>query len=154
MSGAIHFINQYKSVTRVGALHLEIDMRYFIYMINRMSITRSKLMVNPVSFYKCLADDTRLKSLLLIFLETELCVCDLVTALNLSQPKVSRHLAQLRECQLLIDKRRGKWVFYSLNPKLPQWALTVLQTTAHNTEDYLSLCMTHLHKAKQNENCC
>ncbi|MEH6713073.1 MAG: transcriptional regulator, partial [Paraglaciecola polaris] len=34
----------------------------------------------PLSFYKCLSDDTRLKALLLIYLEKELCVCDLITA--------------------------------------------------------------------------
>ena len=56
---------------------------------------------NPLQFYKCLADDTRLKAMLLISHQEELCVCELVTALELSQPKVSRHLAQLRQCGLL-----------------------------------------------------
>ena len=68
--------------------------------------------LSPLSFYKCLSDDTRLKALMLIYLEKELCVCDLITALELSQPKVSRHLADLRKCQILLDERRGKWVFY------------------------------------------
>ncbi|WP_423803747.1 metalloregulator ArsR/SmtB family transcription factor [Paraglaciecola polaris] len=107
----------------------------------------------PLSFYKCLSDDTRLKALLLIYLEKELCVCDLITALELSQPKVSRHLADLRRCQILCDERRGKWVYYSLNPKLPHWVMSVLETTAHNTESYLNDCITNLNIAKQNE-CC
>ena len=109
--------------------------------------------LSPLSFYKCLSDDTRLKALMLIYLEEELCVCDLITALELSQPKVSRHLADLRRCHILLDERRGKWVYYSINPKMPEWATTVLQTTAHNTEAYLNDCITNLNIAKQNE-CC
>ncbi|MEI8646829.1 metalloregulator ArsR/SmtB family transcription factor [Paraglaciecola sp. Hal342] len=106
-----------------------------------------------LSFYKCLSDDTRLKALMLIYLEKELCVCDLITALELSQPKVSRHLADLRKCQILLDERRGKWVYYSVNPKLPEWAMKVLELTAHNTEAYLNEHITNLNMAKQSE-CC
>ncbi len=47
-------------------------------------------------FFKALADETRLRSLLLILQQGELCVCELTEALALSQPKISRHLAQLR----------------------------------------------------------
>lgn len=110
--------------------------------------------ITPLSFFKCLADDTRLKSLLLVYLEKELCVCDLITALQLSQPKVSRHLAQLRKCQLLVDERRGKWVYYTLNPQLPQWAVDVLSTTAHDSNPYLNVCINNLNNTKQNASCC
>ena len=103
--------------------------------------------IGPVQFYKCLADDTRLKSLLLICLKGELCVCDLQQALDLSQPKVSRHLAELRRCGLLLDERRGKWVYYRINPELPAWAVKVLQETAkHNTH--------YLHSALSLANAC
>jgi len=95
--------------------------------------------MNPVQFYKCLADETRLRCLLLITSEDELCVCELTEALQESQPKVSRHLAQLRQCELLVDRRQGQWVFYRLNPNLPEWARSVLtETTAHNT-DFLDI---------------
>lgn len=87
-------------------------------------------MLSPLAFYKCLSEETRLKSLLLISLQREVCVCDLTEALNLSQPKISRHLAELRKCEILIDQRRGKWVYYRLHPALPGWALEVLQVTA------------------------
>lgn len=89
--------------------------------------------INPLQFYKCLADDTRLKALLLISHEKELCVCELVSALALSQPKVSRHLAQLRQCGLLTDRKQNQWVYYSINQNLSQWAKDVLtQTLAAN----------------------
>ncbi|MEH6582299.1 MAG: metalloregulator ArsR/SmtB family transcription factor [Halioglobus sp.] len=91
--------------------------------------------MSPVQFYKCLADETRLRCLLLIAHEEELCVCELTQALADIQPKVSRHLAQLRKCGLLIDRRQGQWVFYRINSDLPQWARgTLTETLAGNKE--------------------
>ena len=69
-------------------------------------------MLDPVIFFKQLADETRLRALLLITQEEELCVCELVAALDESQPKISRHLAQLRKTGLLEDRRQGHWIFY------------------------------------------
>jgi ArsR family transcriptional regulator len=90
--------------------------------------------LNPVSFFKLLADETRLSSLLLITQQGELCVCELMSALNQSQPKISRHLAMLRSAKVLLDRRQGQWVFYRLNPALPAWALqTIEQTLAQNS---------------------
>ena len=85
--------------------------------------------MNPTQFYKCLSDETRLKSILLIAHEEELCVCEITEALQVSQPKISRHLAQLRECELLRDRRNGKWIFYRINSMLPQWAMDVIALT-------------------------
>lgn len=90
--------------------------------------------MNPVQFYKCLADETRLKCVLLIEHENELCVCELTEALQEIQPKVSRHLAQLRQCGLLMDRRQGKWIFYRINPDLPEWSKKIItETTLSNT---------------------
>jgi ArsR family transcriptional regulator len=85
--------------------------------------------MNPLQFYKCLADDTRLRCLLLITQESELCVCELTAALQDIQPKISRHLAHLRKCGLLSDRKQGQWVFYRLCPDLPEWATMVLRAT-------------------------
>lgn len=94
--------------------------------------------------FKCLADDTRLCCLLLIEQEGELCVCELMAALEESQPKVSRHLARLRQCGLLLDRRQGQWVFYRLNPELPGWAKTVLAETASHNQPYLAPALGRL----------
>ncbi len=85
--------------------------------------------MGPTQLFKCLGDETRLRILMLIVGEGELCVCELSTALDDIQPKISRHLAQLRACELLLDRRQGQWVFYRLNPKLPEWAVETLQVT-------------------------
>ncbi|WP_022961709.1 metalloregulator ArsR/SmtB family transcription factor [Halopseudomonas pelagia] len=83
----------------------------------------------PINVFKCLADETRLRVMLLISREGELCVCELTCALGASQPKISRHLAALRQCGLLQDRRQGQWVYYSLSERLPEWVTQVLQST-------------------------
>ena len=81
------------------------------------------------TFFKMLADSTRLRCLLLMQAEGELCVCELTHTLNMSQPKISRHLAHLREAGVLVARRNGTWMNYRINPDLQGWALQVLQTT-------------------------
>jgi len=93
------------------------------------------------SFFKMLADSTRLRCLLLMQAEGELCVCELTHALNLSQPKISRHLAHLREVGVLVARRSGTWMHYRVNPELQGWALDILQTTldgVRETEPFIS----------------
>ena len=75
----------------------------------------------PAQFFKCLSDDTRLRCVTLLQQEGKLCVCELTAALDLSQPKISRHLASLRQCGLLQDSREGQWVYYQISPSLPEW---------------------------------
>lgn len=60
--------------------------------------------------------------------EGELCVCELVHALGEIQPKVSRHLAALRDGGVVIDRRQGQWIYYRLHPDLPEWARRVIDT--------------------------
>ncbi|WP_087020882.1 metalloregulator ArsR/SmtB family transcription factor [Thaumasiovibrio subtropicus] len=80
----------------------------------------------PHRFFKMLSDETRVRCLLLIARHERSCVCDIMTALDESQPKISRHLAQLRQSDVLIDERQGQWVYYSLSPNLPGWARKII----------------------------
>jgi ArsR family transcriptional regulator len=100
--------------------------------------------LSPLSFFKCLAEETRLKALLMLSQKDELCVCDFTEALNISQPKISRHLADLRKCELVQDTRRGKWVYYRLHPNLPQWAREVIQSTALHNAHYIEDALSNL----------
>lgn len=110
--------------------------------------------MQPNQFYKSLADDCRLTSLLLISQLEELCVCDLMHALNVDQPKVSRHLAALRKSGILLDERRGKWVFYKLHPQLASWAKQVLRDTATHNPDYFALPLSRLNASKLANSLC
>lgn len=80
--------------------------------------------------FRALADPTRLRCLLLLASQGELCVCELTHALDEVQPKISRHLSMLREVGIVLDRREGLWIHYRLNPKLPAWVHEVLSTTA------------------------
>jgi ArsR family transcriptional regulator len=75
--------------------------------------------------------------MLLIKAEQELCVCELSTALNDIQPKISRHLAQLRKNELLLDRRQGQWVFYRMNPNLPDWIVQTLDATLAENSSFV-----------------
>ncbi len=75
----------------------------------------------PHQFFKLLSDETRVRSLLLICRHGSLCVAEITAALNESQPKISRHLAQLRSSGVLHDERRGQWVYYQVAQNLPGW---------------------------------
>lgn len=109
--------------------------------------------MNPCKFYKQLADDTRLRCVLLISQTKQACVCDLMAALNLDQPKTSRHLAQLRKASILQDERRGKWVYYKIHPDLPRWAREVIDNTARNNLDYFDGALTTLKCCQLTDNC-
>lgn len=96
-------------------------------------------MLDPVTLFKCLADETRARMTLLVVQEGELCVCELTTALDESQPKISRHLAQLRSCGLLADRRQGQWVYYRLHPQLPDWVAPMLRDLLEANRPWLAL---------------
>jgi ArsR family transcriptional regulator, arsenate/arsenite/antimonite-responsive transcriptional repressor len=70
-------------------------------------------MTKPLSTLRVLADEARLRILGLLA-NRELCVCELVGALKLSQPLVSHHLRILRDAGLLATHRKGKWIYYTL----------------------------------------
>jgi ArsR family transcriptional regulator len=89
--------------------------------------------MKATEFFSALANDTRLRCLVLLSRHTELCVCELTHALGASQPHISRHLAQLRELGIVSDRREGLWVYYSINPALPSWARVVLEETTSGT---------------------
>lgn len=65
--------------------------------------------------FHALSDPTRLEILELLR-GGERCVCDLQSALDASQSRLSFHLKTLREAGLVVDRREGRWVHYSLRP--------------------------------------
>ena len=85
--------------------------------------------LDPGTLFLLLSDATRLRALMLLAAEQELCVCELTHALNASQPKISRHLAQLREAGLLQARRDGQWMYYRIQPDLPDWISSILHHT-------------------------
>jgi len=69
-------------------------------------------------FFKALADETRLRVLKLLEVR-EMCVCEVMVALDLTQPTASHHLGLLENAGFVKGRKEGKWVFYKVaNPDL------------------------------------
>lgn len=75
-----------------------------------------------------LADKTRLR-LLNLMREDEICVCFFSEVLEESQPKVSRHLAYLRNAGIVEARRDGKWMHYRIIKPENAFAAQVLEDT-------------------------
>lgn len=90
--------------------------------------------MRPERLFNLLSDSTRLRSLALLKLRGELCVCELTEILDLQQPKISRHLAQLRAAGVVSARREGTWMHYRLSPDLPDWAGSALDAALDGAE--------------------
>jgi ArsR family transcriptional regulator len=82
--------------------------------------------------FKALGDPVRLRLLSLIGAHQggEVCVCDLTTAFNLTQPTISHHLKVLREAGIITSERRGTWVYYRLVPAALERMASLLSVPA------------------------
>ena len=88
--------------------------------------------------YKALGDETRLRVVNLLAELGELCVCDLETALEITQSKTSRHLRVLKEAGLVVDRRDGAWIYYRLPEDMSETArdaIGALRNTLGRSED-------------------
>ncbi|RAS74769.1 ArsR/SmtB family transcription factor [Priestia endophytica] len=81
---------------------------------------------------KILGDKTRL-SIMKVLEGGERCVCELVELYDISQPAISQHLKKMRDIGLVKEKRRGQWMFYSLNSESAdyEWISTILKHLPH-----------------------
>jgi ArsR family transcriptional regulator len=80
------------------------------------------------TFFTALADRTRRRILNLIR-EQEICVCFFTEVLDISQPKISRHLAYLRNAEIVTARRDGKWMYYRIVQPEDFYARQILQET-------------------------
>jgi ArsR family transcriptional regulator len=87
---------------------------------------------NAARFFKVLSDEARLKMLWLLFNHEELCVCDIMAALEVTQSKASRHLGALRHGGLVTGRRQGLWTHYALRPAADELARAQLDSLRVN----------------------
>lgn len=97
-------------------------------------------MKKEIAVFKALADETRLRILILLAIR-ELCVCELEKILRFSQSRVSRHLAVLRHAGLVIVRREGTWIYYTLSS-----ARNELERVLHKC---LRECFNHVDTVKK-----
>ena len=98
------------------------------YILYTGSVARAQTNSSLDVLFRALADSTRLRLLNLIA-DREICVCYFVEILNISQPKVSRHLAYLRRAGIVASRREGKWMHYRLVTPKDQAAASILSET-------------------------
>lgn len=89
-------------------------------------------MKNIARTFKALSDETRLRIILLLQAEGELCVCDLMAVLGLPQSTVSRHLAYLKRSCLVDTRRQGVWMYYQLSRESCDLCRELLATLRHH----------------------
>ncbi|MBP1970190.1 ArsR family transcriptional regulator [Virgibacillus natechei] len=71
-------------------------------------------MDQAATILKLLGDKTRLTMMKILTIQ-ECCVCEFVDIFKMSQPSISQHLRKLKDIGLVIEDRRGRWIFYSIN---------------------------------------
>jgi len=89
-------------------------------------------MKNTASMYKALGDETRLQMIWLLMNHRELCVCDFMEVLEVTQSKASRHLRTLYHAGLVDDRRQGLWVYYALRKTEDALAKSTLRAMKTN----------------------
>lgn len=105
-------------------------------------------------FLKALSDETRLRIMALLF-QKEMCVCEICDLIEESQPKVSRHLAKLRDADLVRDERQSQWVFYYLDIE-DKTASEIMSTIIRNIDEHSILFRDKLkldEKVRQSKLC-
>jgi ArsR family transcriptional regulator len=116
-------------------------------------------MKKRAQIFKALGDETRLRIMGLLIDGKELCVCDIMAALDLPQSTVSRHLSNLRNAGLVNDRRQGIWMNYKINQKDIEHASALLDLLAkmlgdlEQTVEDQRLLNEHLETKKQ-QICC
>ena len=83
--------------------------------------------------FKALGDPIRLRLLSLIASTSEICVCELTEAFDVSGPTISHHLRVLRETGLVDCERRGTWVYYRIHPDALNSLASLLQVATPAT---------------------
>jgi len=87
-----------------------------------------------VNLFRALADETRLKMLVLMHRHGELCVCDFVTILGITQSKASRHLRYLHTAGLVKDRREAVWMHYRLSRRMKPTHRLILESAMKTVE--------------------
>jgi ArsR family transcriptional regulator len=100
---------------------------------------RGDTMENLIVKLKALCDENRLK-MIAILAGRELCACDLVENLDLTQPTISHHLKVLVESGLISCQKRGKWCFYRVNDAQLKSFLEELSRLAGTRKEDIKLC--------------
>ena len=108
-----------------------------------------------VDVFKALSDETRLRILNLLY-ERELCVCDVMEILQITQAKASRHLIYLKNAGLVKDRKQAQWAYYSMrNDNKPKLLDSLVYDSLRTIELYQKdMNNLHIWQHQKKETCC
>jgi len=93
--------------------------------------------------FKALSEPIRIRIMALLLAHDELCVCEIMDGMQVSQSVISRHLAYLRHQQLVMTRRTSTWIYYKIpdekRDELQLLFAFVLQSTKDNQEIHTDL---------------
>lgn len=96
-------------------------------------------MEEQLKIIKSLAEKTRIRILALLKrVKVEVCVCEMVDALDECQYNVSRHLKVLQEAGLVIRRKKGKWTYYRLNEDHHPFGKMIIQALSHISSETIA----------------
>lgn len=85
--------------------------------------------IDHATVFASLSNSTRLRCLYLAARHDEVCVCEVVDALDIPQPTVSKAFKALKESGLVTDRRDSNWIYYRINESMPRWMTAVVDAT-------------------------
>ncbi|MEZ5561987.1 MAG: metalloregulator ArsR/SmtB family transcription factor [Gammaproteobacteria bacterium] len=88
--------------------------------------------IQHVQVFAALANEARLRCLQLVARNGEVCVCEVVEALGISQPSASKALNALKSAGLLQDRREANWSYYALASSMPDWVSAVIAASSRD----------------------
>lgn len=80
------------------------------------------------SLLSALAEPTRRQAVGLLWQDRELCVCELMSILGVTQSRMSRHMSVLKAAGLVLDRRDAQWVRYRRNPEVPHAVTNIVES--------------------------
>ena len=86
--------------------------------------------IDHSAVFASLSNATRLRCLYLAARHDEVCVCEVVDALDIPQPTISKAFKVLKEAGLVTDRRDSNWIYYRINESMPRWMSAVVDATA------------------------
>ncbi|MFT5874188.1 MAG: ArsR family transcriptional regulator [Clostridium sp.] len=90
-----------------------------------------------MNLFKVLSDETRLRILVLLY-HKKLCVCQIQGILEEGQPKISKHLAKLRDMGFVKDERQEQFIYYYLDNE-NELLKEILEKIITNSENYATV---------------
>ena len=93
--------------------NISIDLNIWIYKLGIKNTPSPKKLENNATLLKSLADPIRLKMIYLLK-NGELCVCEILEAMDKSQSTISHHLNMMKKENILLTRKEGKWIYYRL----------------------------------------